>query len=208
MTDENQKLRSRIAELEKQLIGASLGNALTLELSRRGLDQSKIEDALELLGATHDPASASNIRSAPVWYTEKDAKRRTLGEMVDEFQSSKDYFFTGTQRAEPEPDGPTDANGNPVPMDQRTSSELAEAAGAFPKATTPEESYTDEQLENMSVMDRLAYLSGAAPKVERDDSDLAEINAELEARAEHREEAAKQTGLPMFEAKPLKWNQQ
>jgi hypothetical protein len=76
-------------------------------------------------------------------------------------------------------------------MDQRTSSELAEAAGAFPKAATPEESYTDEQLANMSIMDRLAHLAGAAPKVERDDSDLAELNAELDARAEHREEAAK-----------------
>lgn len=207
MTDEIDKLRQRNRELERQLIGQSLSNALKLELENRGLDQNKIEDALMLLKAEHAPASAENIRSAKVWYTEKDPERLTLAELVDRFQSEKNYFFTGTQRAEPEPAGPTDASGREIPMDQRTEDELAAQAGAFPKATTPEESYTDEQLANMSVMDRLAYLSGAEPKTERDDRGIDEVNAELKARAEYREEAAKQTGLPMFEAKKLKWGE-
>ena len=205
MTDELERLRQRNLELERQLVKQSLSNALVLEFRNRGLDANQIEDALQILGASHDPASAENIRSDAVWFTANDPERLTLTELVDKFQESKGYFFTSEQRAEPA--GPTDASGREIPMDQRTEDELAAQAGAFPKATTPEESYTDEQLANMSVMDRLAYLSGAEPKTERDDRGIDEVNAELKARAEYREEAAKQTGLPMFEAKKLKWGE-
>jgi len=206
MTDELERLRQRNLELERQLVKQSLSNALVLEFRNRGLDANQIEDALQILGASHDPASAENIRSDAVWFTANDPERLTLTELVDKFQESKGYFFTSEQRAEPA--GPTDASEREVPVPEMTVEELAIAAGAAPEAQKPKErSYTDAEFENLSVMDRLAIQAGETPKVERNDSGIDELNAELEARAEHREETNKQRvesgGVRMFEAK--KW---
>jgi len=208
MTDEIERLRQRNRELERQLVKQSLSNALTLELRNRGLDASRIEDALLLLGAEHAPASAENIATAEVWYTANDPQRRTLAELIDGFQESRSYLFPSTTRAEATYTAPVYSDGRLVPPSEMTDAELAIAAGAAPEATTPQgPAYTEQEFANMSVMDRLAVQAGAAPKVEQSDSGIDELNRELEARAEHREETHQQQmaagGVRMFEAK--KW---
>jgi hypothetical protein len=207
MTDELETLRQRNRELEKQLVKQSLSAALTLELSRRGLDQSKIEDVLQLLGAEHAPASAETITSDKVWYTKSNPERLTLTELVDAFQESKGYFFPSTERSTATY-APTYENGSPIPVAQMTDIELSIAAGSTPEAQpTKSPAYTEAEFENLSVMDRLAVAAGRPPEVEQNDAGIDEVNRELKARAEYRKETqeANSGGLRMFEAPELKW---
>jgi hypothetical protein len=207
--NENEQLRRRIRELEKQLIQARPRSVLELELRRRGLEQDRIEDALMLLGAEHEPATPESLTTEAVWRTKDNPKLRTLGEVVDGFQESRAYLFPSTERPAAT-HAPTFADGRLVPPSEMTDAELAIAAGPAPEAATPQgPAYTEREFANMSVMDRLAIAAGAEPKVEQSDSGIAELNAELEARAEHREETHQQQiksrALPMFETKELKW---
>ena len=173
MTDELERLRQRNAELEKQLVAQSLGAALVLELRRRGLDQNKIEDVLQILGAEHDPASAENIRSAKVWYTKNNPERLTLTELVDGFQAEKGYFFTAAQQPAPTPAAPADANGRGLPIDAWTMDELAVAAGPTPEAQPAKlPTYTPEQLDAMTDLERSIARASAAPAPEQPELEL------------------------------------
>jgi len=204
--NENEQLRRRVAELEKQLVQAQPRSSLELELRRRGLAATVIPDALELLKAEHAPSTPENLVTERVWHTATDPKLRTLNELIDEFETSRSYLFPSTERAAPA--GPVYSDGRPVPPSEMTDDELAAAAGPAPEAQKPKERvYSAAELEAMSDLDRLAIEAGAAPKVEQSDAGIAELNAELEARAEHRKEVsdqqAKSGAVPMFEAK--KW---
>jgi hypothetical protein len=205
MTDETETLRRRVAELENQLVQARPRSVLELELRRRGLAADRVEDAVLLLKAEHAPATPEALTTEAVWNTKDDPKLRTLTEVVDSFQESRGYLFPSTTRAAAT-HAPVFEDGSSIPVQAMTDVELAIAAGPTPEAqpaTSP--AYSDAEFENLSVMDRLAIAAGHAPEVEQSDAGIAEVNAELKARAESREEAAKQTGLPMFEAKELKW---
>jgi hypothetical protein len=207
MTDELETLRRRNGELERQLIKTSLRTSLELELRRRGLAPDRVEDALLLMGAEHEPATHETIGTAAVWHTKDDPKLRTLAKVVDSFQEGRGYLFpsTSTERSAATY-APTYENGSPIPVAQMTDIELSIAAGPTPEAqpaTLP--SFTDEQFENLSVLDRLAVQAGHPPEVKQSDAGIAEVNAELEARAKYREETNQQQmesgTLPMLQTK-------
>jgi len=209
--NENEQLRRRIAELEKQLIQARPRSVLELELRRRGLPDAVIPDALQLLKAEHAPSEPQDLATRAVWRTAADPELRTLTELVDEFQESRSYLFPSTERAEPAPAGPTYADGRPVPVAEWSDEELAVAAGPTPAPEKPpERQYTVAELENMPELDRLAVQAGSAPEVARDDSGIDEVNRELAARAETREAPRQQQiesgSLPMFQTKKA-WGQ-
>jgi hypothetical protein len=136
-----------------------------------------------------------------------------LQEAVPKFLRERPWFQPQQETASAVPDNwPRDRHGNPVPMDQLSVDELARLAGERPEPPpTKLPTYSEAELEAMGDLDRLAIKAGAAPKVERDDSDIDEINAELEARAEHREETHQQQiesgAFPMFETKKASWGQ-
>jgi hypothetical protein len=209
MTDELETLRQRNAELERQLVKTSLRTSLELELRRRGLAPDRIEDALLLMGAEHEPATHETIGTAAVWHTKDDPKLRTLAKVVDSFQEGRGYLFpsTSTERSAATY-APTYENGSPIPVAQMTDIELSIAAGSTPEAQpTKSPAYTEAEFENLSVMDRLAVAAGRPPEVEQNDAGIDEVNRELKARAEYRKETqeANSGGLRMFEAPELKW---
>jgi hypothetical protein len=132
---------------------------------------------------------------------------------VPKFLRERPWFQPQQETASAVPDDwPTDASGRRLALHEMTDDELARLAGEKPEPTTTKlPTYSEAELEAMGDLDRLAIKAGAAPKVERDDSDIDEINAELEARAEHREETHQQQiesgAFPMFETKKASWGQ-
>jgi hypothetical protein len=193
--NENEQLRRRIRELEAQLVEAKPRSLLELELRRRGLEQDRVEDALLLLKAEHAPATPESLATEAVWHTKDNSKLRTLAEVVDDFETSRSYLFPSTSRPSTTY-APTFADGQPVPVSVMTTEELAAAAGAFPTPQpTKLPTYTPEQLDAMSDLERSIARASAAPAPEQpDDSEaVAQLADELRQRDEVREELRKET---------------
>ena len=113
----------------------------------------------------------------------------------------------------PLPASPTYADGSAVPVSAMTTEELAAAAGAFP-APQPAKlpTYTPEQLDAMSDLERSIAQTSAAPAPEQPGlsyegvPSIEESHAEMKLKEELRDEAAKRTGLPMLKTKKA-WGQ-
>jgi hypothetical protein len=159
------------------------------------LAEDRIEDALMLLGASHEPASAETIVTAAVWRTKDDATLRTLTEVIDGFQESRAYLFPTTEQPAPAPAGPVYSDGRPVPPSEMTTDELAAAAGPAPEAQAARlPTYTPEQLDAMTDLERsIARASAAPPPEPLDDAEAVQAVAdELRQRDEVRDELHKE----------------
>jgi hypothetical protein len=203
--NENEKLRSRIAELEKQLVEAKPRSVLELELRRRGLAADRVEDAVLLLGAEHEPATPESLTTEAVWRTKGDATLRTITEVIDGFQESRSYLFPATHRAEVTYTAPVYSDGRLVPVSEMTGDELAAAAGSTPYAQPAKlPVYTPEQLDAMSDLERSIARASAAPAPEQPGlsyegvPSIEESHAEMKLKEELRKETVasmKQGGM-------------
>jgi len=203
--NENEKLRSRIRELEKQLIQARPRSVLELELRRRGMAASVIPDAVELLKAEHSPSEPQDLATLAVWRTATDPELRTLGELLDEFQQKRSYLFPTTTRPAATHTAPVYSDGRLVPVSEMTGDELAAAAGSTPYAQPAKlPVYTPEQLDAMSDLERSIARASAAPAPEQPGlsyegvPSIEESHAEMKLKEELRKETVasmKQGGM-------------